>query len=315
MKRLVLISLLALSACAEKPKDLTNDRPLAYLGSALQLFHDGLERPAFNGLPIVEASLINNGKTIEAFVDIGMQGSFARTDLGPKGTDFTHFDPLQGPKTNRFSYVLFYNGMYYKFIQSDNNIYMLKSSTGVDWDWANGFKPVLNQSPNPRSIYNQIWNVGATVDDSGVWHMLIECADGSGAATSVGLAYSTGVLNNNSIDFNVARSSTHVIPNGGNPWLQFIPGKGILAFYGVYAKPQGPFKDEWYISAGILPSGSNTWVPKSNFAIGSANIHVADPHAVDLPGGGSMLVISFDQDRIYESFSTKSLSEIYDLLW
>lgn len=208
--------------------------------------------------------------------------------------------------TSKFSYIMEYQGLYYNFFLNNNNIYLSRSSDLFNWSVMNGGAPVLTGTP--ETDFAILWNPGVAVDDQGVFHLLVECAK-HGDQSDVGLCYATATLQGTSLNFDANKASSQVLPGGGNPWIGFVPGKGLLAVYGKAMNPIGTFGNEWYITAAVFKNGA--WVENTNFLIGAPGIHVCDPALQETPEGTTML-ISYDQHSIYELKTAETLSDLYD---
>lgn len=302
MRLIILLSMLSLGcSCAPAPKGLQFE-------GAAQSF-SVVEKNPFQGKPVVEASLLNMGGEVVAFYDLGWSGSMHRASLGSQATDFRGGELVSAEA--RFQYTLEHDGKLYTFALSYGDVYLTESTDGgLTWNPANGDEPVLTHSPDPASIYHQLWNVGVAIDDQGVWHLLVESADALPEQRSVGLAYSTAQMVDGRIEFNTNRSATHVVRGGGNPWLTFIPGRGLLSIHGQVHTPEAGYGAEWYVTASILKDGA--WISdRSKFRIGTPGIHVCDPHVVRTPDGSLLMSVSFDQGSTSLVKSDASLASIF----
>jgi len=254
---------------------------------------------AYDGTYTIENSLVEmNGKII-AFFDPLTDGSLWTSDLGASGREFGKMRKLMDDA--RFSYVMKHNGTLYNFVTRNKTIYMLTSIDGEVWTNQGA---VLTPSTDRASKYFNIWNVGVAVDDQGLWHMLIESSDATENQMDVGLTYSTSAMVNGRLDFNPARSATHVIPHGGNPFIQNIPGRGLLVIHGQANDPGA-----WFTTASTYQSG--VWsTHKDRMRIGISGIAVCDPHAVEVQGR-ILLSVSAGQDSIYFLDSNDSFESLY----
>ncbi len=305
---LLLIGLL--TACGkESPVNKQAVFTLSLHGSATTFYEK--TNPAFNAGAIVENSMVSFQNQIFAFYDEGANGNFTSAELGNSGQNFFNQKILNLDR--RFSYVLNYQETLYNFFYKANSIYLEKSTDGLNWQLINNGLPVLNSEPDPNSIYYNVWNVAVTVDEMGVWHLFVECADIRNN-TYAGLAYSTAVMVGDQIDFNPNKSSTFLIQQAGNPYVTNVPGKGLLIVYGQIFLPNENFDYEWYVSAATFNLNTNTVTEHNEFQVGVRGIHVADPHLVELPNGKILLSLSVNQNSTYFAYSDQSMSEFYDLL-
>jgi len=290
MRLLILILL-----CACTPNKKFSSYKLDSTGGFTQL---SLES-AYDGTYTIENSLVEmNGKII-AFFDPLTDGSLWTSDLGASGREFGKMRKLMDDA--RFSYVMKHNGTLYNFVTRNKTIYMLTSIDGEVWTNQGA---VLTPSTDRASKYFNIWNVGVAVDDQGLWHMLIESSDATENQMDVGLTYSTSAMVNGRLDFNPARSATHVIPHGGNPFIQNIPGRGLLVIHGQANDPGA-----WFTTASTYQSG--VWsTHKDRMRIGISGIAVCDPHAVEVQGR-ILLSVSAGQDSIYFLDSNDSFESLY----
>lgn len=262
---------------------------------------------AFNRNYVIEASVVNINDTLLAFVDTEALGNLDAVSLDNDGKAVSI--PSRVATSMRFSYVLEHQGKLYSFYWRPGGIYLSVSDDGISWRQLNNALPVLSTSNDETSIYNQIWNVGVAVDSSGVWHLLAETSDSTPGQLAVGCAYSTATLTGETINFDLSRSATHVISHCGNPWVKATDG-GLFVIHGQAGDPVGDFGAEWYVTASTFDGA--TWkTHKDNFLIGQPGIHVCDPHLVDLPGGGSMLTVSVDQEVTFSMQSLQSSDEIF----
>lgn len=310
MKTLAVLLLVILSISCSKPKKKTYQ--VSYRGKA-SVFKP-YQHKAFGGIAVVESSLLNVNGEIIAFYDPGYNSSFAKASLGVEGNEFK--DTYFIEKGHRFSYVMQHQGTYYDFSLVGSGIYLWKSTDLVTWAKINNGQPVLNAESG--TVYQSIWNVGVAVDDQGVWHLLVECADGTGPADSqggVGLCYSNATMANDQINFDANKSASQVIPHGGNPYLAFIPGKGLLAVHGQLNDPHGGMTKEWYITASTMENGGTWTVHKQDFQIGVPRVHVCYPAMVETSSGNLLISLSVDQHYIATGIATNfSLDELFDLL-
>lgn len=281
----VLVMTVFCSSCSKPPG-------LSSYGSANNFIQT--EADAFNGTPAIENSMVYFNGTMLSFFDPGADSSMSVADLGLLGLEFKNPRQVMAGGA-RFSYVLEHQGLLYLFVTRNRIVYLLTSSNGVDW--SEGY-PVLRPNEDPTSSWNQIWNVGVTVDDLGVWHLVVEIGDTSPNQLGVGLGYATSKMIDGKLDFDSNKSAGHVIKYGGNPYITFVKGKGLLVIHGQAHDPYGGFGSEWYVTASTFDG--NTWAThKDKFLIGTPGIHVCDPHVIQTPTG-LLMTVSYDQNRLYK---------------
>lgn len=290
MRYLILILL-----CACTPNKKFSSYKLDSTGGFNQLSLESF----YDGTYTIENSLVEmNGKII-AFFDPFTDGSLWTSDLGANGREFGKMRKLMDDA--RFSYVMKHNGTLYNFVTRNKTIYLLTSQDGEIWSNQGA---VLTPSQDRNSKYFNIWNVGVAVDDQGLWHMLIESSDATENQMDVGLTYSTSAMVNERLDFNPARSATHVIPHGGNPFLKYISGRGLLVMHGQSNDP-----GVWFTTASTYQGG--VWsTHKDRMRIGLTNVAVCDPHAIEV-NGKILLSVSAGQDSIYFLDSNDSFESLY----
>lgn len=260
----------------------------------------------FNSQGAIENSLVRLGDQVLAFFDPNMNGDFFRASLG---TDGKHFSKQEAISSGiRFPYTLAVGTVLYNFCLQNQDIYAYKSiDSGFTWKIINNGNPVLSHESSPNSIYNQIWNVGVAIDDQGLWHMLVECSIAGNDPAKVGLAYTTAIMDGDTISFDPSKTNQQVIQRAGNPFLTYIKGQGLLALHGVTADPTVEYGDEWFVTASTHAINSTKWIEhKDTFRIGKPGVHVCDPHLVELPSGGLMLTVSVNQDSISTAFAPRS---------
>lgn len=291
MKNLVFLILFAGLGCSCAPKA---PGDLVFQGEATS-FYRVPDNP-FAGKPVVEASLLNMGGEIVAFYDPNWSGSMHRATLGVHANGFDGGELVN--TESRFQYTLEYQGRLYTFATVDGDIYLsISEDGGFTWFPGNGDEPVLVHSPDPTSIYHNLWNVGVDVDENGTWHLVVESGDSSPNQLGVGIAYSTATMINGRLDFNQNKSATHVIPKGGNPWIKSMPGGNLLVIHGQAHTPEAGFGSEWFVTASAFVSGE--WkIDRSKFRIGTPGVHVCDPHVVEQANGQILMALSFDQGSI-----------------
>lgn len=295
----------ALCSCGQqRPEHAT----LEYRGSAAQSWHTG-PAPAFNGSSAIENSLVYVGDNIFAVFTTGGSGDMGEANLGGNGDDFHSIFTGNLPRIG-YPYTVHIGAIYYTFAQAhgQKNIYVWTSTDATHWTMANGGQPILTASNDPTSIWFMLWNVGVTVDDQGTWHLLAECAT-QGGETNLCYASSPDVFH-----FDGGKQNTVAIPNGGNPWIQFLPGKGLLAIHGQYAEPD-LYGGVWYTTASTLPIGETDWTTHADkFSIGSTGYHICDPHALQMHDGRIIMTASNAQVWIDIVYSSDSLNTFWDKL-
>ena len=291
-------------SCAKESAELhISHGQLQMQGRATTFHSDNLT--AFNNALVVENSLVNFSGQNMAFFDEGGLADLKSAFIGTDGSSFTGKKTL-ATTNHRFSYVLNYNNILYCFANQGGSIFLEKSTDGVNWTLMNNGNSVLDSETDINSLYHFVWNVAVDVDDNGVWQMFIESSDFTGNSYA-GLTHSTATMNGDLIEFNTNKSATFVIPEAGSPYVRNVPGKGLLLFYGKM--------DEnfwWSVAAGTFVN--NIFTEDSNFKIGAPNIHVCDPHALQLEDGRTLMSMSFDQDSTYLAYSNMSLEQIFDSL-
>lgn len=292
----LLVPFLFLAACScSKPT------PQLYTSAASGF--EQAQAKAFGGSQSIENSLLLVQGEVVAMHDPYFDGSLFKAHLGTSGLEFR--SNIKVASDARFTHVIEHQGVYYNFVLRSGDVYLLKSPDLVTWTLINGGRPVLTHTPG--TIYANVWNVGAAVDDVGTWHLLVESADGLGAPGTqggVGLAYSFASMVNDEIDFDLNRTPTHVIANGGNPDLKFVPGKGLLAVHGSL------IGGIWRVRASTRIAG--TWRTSETFEVGSENIQVCDPSLVELSDGSTLMSVSVDQNSIYLLKSKENLASIFE---
>lgn len=238
----------------------------------------------------VESSIVElNGKVIYT-IDYEMNGKFM---IGTSNQDLRYIND-----DARFSYTMMYQDQYYNFINRNGEIYLAKSPDLVNWTMINNSNPVLTKQTG--TIYSSIWNVGVAVDDKGVWHLMAETSIRDN--DEAGLIYSSATMSNDGlINFDANRSTSHVIEKAGNPWLGYIPGKGLLAVYGSMKS------GNWTVRAATK---TDKWNENSSFEISAPGMAICDPHLIE-HNGQTILTLSYDQKEVYEMRSKETLTELF----
>ena len=238
----------------------------------------------------VESSIVINNNKLTYLFDYGMNGNLSILDNG-------YIEQLLN--NARFSYIFKNNDTYYMFYTINNSIFLSKSYDLEFWIKINNGKPVLNSKEN--SNYKNIWNVGVTIDNNNVWHLLVEAsADGN---ENAGLIYSYAELENDNIDFNKNINNNFIIEKAGNPWVQYIDGKGLLTVYGKMNN------GTWEVRAAIFSNGA--WKESENFYVGAKDIAICDPHLIEFENKIYMTV-SYDQVEVRQIVADKTLSQLFD---
>jgi hypothetical protein len=296
------------------------DNDLVYYGLAATSTIFGTN-PANSG--VVENSIISEtGKLINIYDD-GYNGILTFGNSYPSDYFKAILDKQVCNVKVRFPYSLKYNGKYYTFgwryvnnVVEPSNIYLWSSSNGIDWQPENDGLPVLSSSSDPNSIWYYIWNVAVVVDDLDVFHLVAECAPNGTNQQGVGLGYSSAKLFNGKIDFNQNKSTTHIIKNGGNPYIYYSKSeKTFLVIHGmIYASVKSLSSDYWWTTASYLNKADNTWITNPNkFSFGKNGVHVCDPHAevVEINGKSyTRLIFSYGQNYIYSIFFENDLDSL-----
>jgi hypothetical protein len=298
----VFFALSLVLGCSKSP----DQRPLSFSGVATQ--YGELQNPVYDNVAKSETSLnLINGRVV-MFFDI-YDPSISYNNLGR--VDFFNGGVQTVMRNMTFEYTMSANGALYNFAQLGADLFLWKSvDDGFTWTKINGGQPVVTHSVDPTSPWYTLWNPAVDVDENGTWHLLLECATNAGTPdqNGVGLCYSTATMTGDSISFDAGKIAAQVIPGGGNPYIKAIPGKGLLVIHGQL--PPGGF---WYVGATTFSGG--TWKRHDDkFQIGRANTHVCDPHAIDLPGGGSLITMSFDQSAVYAVQGALSLTDLFNQL-
>ena len=296
------------------------DNDLVYYGIAAGSVKLGTN-PANSG--VVENSIISEDGKLTNLYDEGFNGTFTVGNSYP--TDYFK-DILEKQVCNvkiRFPYSLKYNGKYYTFgwryvnnAVEPSNTYLWSSSDRINWVPENDGLPVLSASTDPKSIWFNIWNVAVVVDDQDVFHLVAECAPQGTNQEGVGLGYSTATLANGKINFDQNKSTTHVIKNGGNPYMYYSKTeKTFLVIHGmIYTNIKSLSSNYWWISASYLNKNNGTWITlPDKFSFGKNGIHVCDPHAAVVQINGktySRLIFSYEQNYIYSIFFENDLDSL-----
>jgi hypothetical protein len=293
------------------------ENDLVYYGIAATSIKFGTN-PANSG--VVENSIISeDGKLINIYDD-GYNGTLTCGNSYPSDYYKSILDKQVCNVKVRFPYTIKCNGEYYTFgwryinnVVEPSNIYLWSSSNGIDWEQENDGLPVLSSSSDPNSIWYFIWNVAVVVDDLDVFHLVAECAPNGINQQGVGLGYSYAKLENGKINFNLNKTTSHIVKNGGNPYLYYSnTEKTFLIIHGmIYSNVNSLSPDYWWISASYQDKGNKTWITVPHkFSLGKNGIHVADPHAAVVEINGKQftrLIFSYNQNYIYSIFFENDL--------
>lgn len=271
----------------------------------------------YGGAPAIENSLVTDATGgILGFFDPDASGALFRASVDQNGSSSEL--PIQVGSGFRFSYVMKDALHYYLFALKNGDIHVWRSRDGYSWVEANGGRPVLTHSADSNSIYHHLWNVAVTVDNQGLWHLLVECATGNGKPEDqggVGLGYSSASWIDDTISFDAGRTANHVIERGGNPDLKFLPGRGLLVLHGQLNDPTADLGSEWYITASTLRTGDRAFsTHQSKLALGYHGTHVCDPHILNVDSDDALLSYSHAQNAIHFVRTRRSLAELFDSL-
>lgn len=295
---IALALLVFLTACGET-RSTNGTRQIVSLGNVN--FEQG-KTLNLNGARVVDSSLVGN----TLYYDYEGGEFFAKSDELVDGNARPSIE-VHSIGLN-FTYVMAYRGILYRFGEHGNNIYLDSSQDGITWSPTNGGRPIIEHSVDPHSDWNQLWNVGADIDSSGVWHILIECSDASPNQINVGLCYAKGDLNGF-----VRVNAKQVIAHGGNPYIKAVSG-GLLIVHGMIYSPFGPFGNEWYITASTLKDGESKFIThREEFVLGTPGIHDCDPHLAEL-NGGLTLVFSVDQSHLQTATARLTFEQFFKTL-
>ncbi len=274
---------------------------------------------------VVENSILSETGKLTNFYDEGFNGTFTFGNSYPSDYFKNILEKQVCNVKVRFPYTLKYGGKYYTFgwryvnnVVEPYNIYLWSSSNGIDWIAENDGLAVLSASSDPTSVWRYIWNVAVVVDDQDVFHLVAECAPEGINQQGVGLGYSSAKLVNGKIDFNPGKTATHIIKNGGNPYIYFSKAKHtFLIIHGmIYATSNSLSSDFWWISASYLNKETHMWITDPNkFSFGKNGIHVCDPHAavVEINGKSyTRLIFSYSQNYIYSIYFENDLDALLE---
>lgn len=277
---LAAIAALHLTACAK-----TNRQPdLVFSGSANQFRQT--EKRAFGGEAAIENSFVFISNVLFAFYDPDATGAMKRKNMQTNATETVL------PNGARFSYVMANEGELLNFVTIEGDIYRSRSTDG-GLTWVDQIKVLEAERVQ--------WNPGVAKDALGNWHMLVESSEtGVGPAQGdVGCYYFT------SADGVQWQARGRVIERCGNPFLT-ATSRGLLVFYGDLTG------DYWTTS--VATFDGTTWQTHRNkFDIGSPNVHVCDPHAIEIEGK-ILLSVSVDQNSITLTEASETFEELHERL-
>lgn len=271
-----LIVLMLISGCAKIPREFD----LEFGGSENRFYQT--QRKALGGLAAIENSFVMIDNQVVSFFDPDATGIMQRTVLNSGSVETVM------PSDARFSYVTEIDGRLFNFVTRNNAIYRLES-TDKGKTWTDLIQVV------PADMIQ--WNVGVT-KHQGTWHMLIE-ADETGLPNQQGVA----CYHLTSIDGISWTRTGEKIPNCGNPYLVSTPN-GILSIHGVVYRPT-----EWHVIASTFDGTKWTEHP-DKFQIGVPNVHVCDPHAIEV-NGKILLSVSVDQNSISFAEANDTFESLY----
>lgn len=233
-------------------------------------FFEVTEAPALNGADACENSmLLVNGEIVDLF------------DEGADGRLVYNSETILPAGEARFSYITETETGYQMVYTKNNNIYTRESADLKNWY---GEKLALERNETNR-FYQ--WNAAMNGDI-----LAVECSDNTPDQKAV------------RIDF--IPSTIPSLPMAGNPWMENVPGKGLLLAYGQIV---GGFW-ETKISALI----DNVWTPGVVLAR-EQGIHICDPHLIQDKNGFMVLTVSYDQRATVrlKSIEPMSLNDLWNL--
>jgi hypothetical protein len=291
--------LLLLAGCSES-------KPKPILTGMAELFIPH-EAEALRGTFAVENSYVLRNGQIVALYDHEASGNMRLAGLDAEYSGALA-DQLVISDAARFSYVIEHQGGYLNFVTRASKVHMLSSSDLITWH-EQGM--VLDNDASPSALNHQQWNAAVAYDSTDTGHMLVESGSAMAGQGDVRLRYyqtSPGLQ-----DFSL--TSVPDIIGGGNAWVTYIEGQGLLAIYGAIDGGNGP---HWIIRAAILPNGDSAWqeLPREAFSIAVPGMHIADPHLIETPDGRVLLSVSYDQQYTWTYISESKLSfvQLFDAL-
>lgn len=265
------------------------------------------ETPALNGLNAVENTYIYDGGTLFTLYDLGAAGEMSKGTIN--GTTYKGLTSISQVIESgaRFSYIVPWGAGFRGFVTRDFDIYLIESDDLVTW--TSGSSILARSASTSNHRYYQ-WNAAVAYDTDGVGHMMVEASPTTTNQEDVRLVYLQSP--NGSTTFSEVSGVDDVI-GGGNAWLTFIPGKGLLCIHGSVWGDNGAF---WRIRASTLPIGATQWrqAPLTVFDIAKTNIHVADPHLIETADGRILMSVSYNQNSTisYISRDKLTLSGLFD---
>lgn len=280
MKKLIpVLAILSCAACA-KPEAPS----LAFSGSENRFATT--ENRAWGGAAAIENSFVLHYGKLLAFFDPYATGAMSRRDMGSGETQSVL------PGGARFSYVLNHNEELLNFVTIDGRINRMSSSDGgLTWS-----QPIEIQSAPLVQ-----WNPGVVVDSNGLWHMLIEASE-TGTGPLQGNAACYYYTSADGISW---ASHGRVIERCGNPFLA-ATSRGLLVIHGDLEP------GVWQTTASTF-DGTTWQTHRDKWAIGSAGVHVCDPHAIEIDGK-ILLSVSVDQNSITLTQAIDSFESLYERL-
>ena len=286
-----LLIVLTLIGCGPSRKAPYETQPIVVLGNIPFESRGSID---LGGERVVDSSLIEG----TLFYDFNEGANFS---ILKNGSEVAQYGGIN------FTYVVKHGGVFYKFGEGGNDIYLNASADGINWFPLNNAQPVFRHDPNPNSAWYQLWNVGVDVDSAGVWHLFVECSDKTPGQAAVGICYATGNING----FHHV-SESPVIVNAGNPFVKALP-QGLLIVHGMVNHPIGPFGNEWFITASTMKYGQSVETHTDKFLLGTPGIHDCDPH-MDQSDLGLTLVFSVDQSHLQTAVTPLNFNQFFERL-
>lgn len=280
-----LIFLPFLWACSKQPA--STEFSLQYAGIAQQFTQS--QSPRLGGARVVDSSLVTEGDSVSVFYDYGDGSAIASASLSDENAV-----PHQLPAGLNFTYVTKQAGTYYMFGQRNWDIYLRTSADGITWSEANEGQPVLTHDADVNSNWHRLWNIGVDVSDDGTWHLFAECAIEGPGQRDVGLCYATSP---DAAHFDSGKQALF-LPHGGNPYVKWLTGRGLLIIHGEANDPTEQFPGGyWYTTATTIALDGTVTNHKDVFAVGIPAVHICDPHMIETTVGLT-LVVSVDQSHV-----------------
>lgn len=248
------------------------------------------------------------------------------------GAAATSISACRFPAVFRYTSTFVYNGTYYiggayfciTHLVDQGPLYIYISTDGVSWSRINGNHPVMSAG---TGIYSYFWNPCICIDEDGdTMHFVIECGT-QADQSDVGLAYSYGsfadLLTGSIISpfsFETNLSTTHIIPGGGNPYIEVIPDRDAILVLAGSVNTKG--RTLWQIMANYASitadlSDPTSWTESPYFEVLYAGMHTADPDLVVLPASktyGLLMGFMYNQASSYQVYFDMTLTELYDAI-